>query len=276
MTKKPTTQNRFPVSLQISLTKDKTPEPLLTGPEAVALIGDTTHADTILQPNDGEFIATHRAYLLRNPYFASHESFAVRQNQSAGTPIKISPPHPTEFRFLLQCIYANTPEYCRASITKHNFLPLLVNAQFFVEENVLTACAQLFHDNWRDAIQLNDFNCHVIDSNTLERLLHEFKPVDTVTRLLKEFKTATEEPTKLHVIFEWARDWDEACDCKPLREFVESLVDFTRINLKDWIELTQEFETSVDFCIAPKTHLYFAKKPNVIHPRKARNKLAEL
>ncbi|KAJ3070910.1 hypothetical protein HDU98_006070 [Podochytrium sp. JEL0797] len=248
------------VSLLISLTPDTTPEPLLTGPKAAALIGDTTHADTILQPNDGEFIATHRAYLLRNPYFASHESYAAQQVKSVETPIKISPPHPTEFRFLLQCIYANTPEYCSGAIWKQNFLPLLLNAQFFLEENVLAACAKWFYGNWRDAIEFDDFNCRLID-------------YDTLARLLNEFKTETEAPTKLNVIFQWARNWDEDNDCKALREFVESHVDFKLVGLKEWIELTTAHERSVEFCIAPKTHLHFAKKPAVIPPPRASVKI---
>ncbi|KAJ3070908.1 hypothetical protein HDU98_006068 [Podochytrium sp. JEL0797] len=248
MAKKPTTPNRVSVSLQTSLAKDAPPETLLTGPAAVTLIGDATHADIILQPNNGEFIAAHRAYLLRNPYFASHESFVAHQDKSAETIVKISPPHPTEFRFLLQCIYANTSEYCDGAIRKQNFLPLLLNAQFFLEENVLAACAKWFHDNWRDAIQLDDFNCHLID-------------YDTLASLIREFNAETEATTKLHVILQWARNWDEENDWKPLREFVDSHVDFKRIGLTEWIELTTAHERGVEFCIAPKTHLHFVITP---------------
>ncbi|KAJ3069401.1 hypothetical protein HDU98_007511 [Podochytrium sp. JEL0797] len=238
---KPTAPNRVPVSLRTSLVKDAPPETLLTGPDAVALIGATTHADTILQPNDGEFIATHRAYLIRNPYFACHESFTVHQNESVETPFK---PHPTEFRLLLQCIYANTPEYCRECIVKQNFLPLLLNAQFFVEENVLVACASWFHANWRDAVLLNEFNYQSVDN-------------DTLSSLLSELNAETEAATTLHVIFPWARNWGEEDGCKPLREFVESHVDFKCVRVKEWIELVTAHERSVEFCIVPKTHLHF-------------------
>ncbi|KAJ3070909.1 hypothetical protein HDU98_006069 [Podochytrium sp. JEL0797] len=252
MAEKPITPKPVSVSLQISFMPDTTTEALLTGPEAVELIGGATHADTILQPNDAEFIAAHTAYLLRNPYFASHESFTARQNKLVGTPLKIYPPHPTEFRLLLQCIYANTPKYCRESISQQNFLPLLVNAQFFMEENVLAACASWFHDNWSDAILLNEFNYQSVD-------------YDTLSSLLNVFEAETETASKLHVIFQWAWNWDEEGDCNPLREFVESHVDFKRVGVKEWIALTTEFEHSVNFCIAPKTHLHFVKQNQCRH-----------
>ncbi|KAJ3070907.1 hypothetical protein HDU98_006067 [Podochytrium sp. JEL0797] len=122
-----------PCHLQIPLTKVAPWKPLLAGPEAAALIGDATRADTILQPSNGEFIAAHRAYLIRSPYFAPHQSFTAHQDESEEATVKITPTHPTEVRFLLQCIYVYTPEYCNGAIRKQNFLPLLLNAQFFLE-----------------------------------------------------------------------------------------------------------------------------------------------
>ncbi|KAJ3072339.1 hypothetical protein HDU98_003795 [Podochytrium sp. JEL0797] len=243
------TDTKQTASQECQSSKNPPTEPLLSGQAAVDLIGDAESSDVVLQVKTGEFVYAHSPYLFRNPYFASHRELLTGQNNSLSNPFKIDPPHPSEFRFVLNCIYANTPEYCEGRVFGQSFMPLLANAQFFQEKNLMTSCAAWFSQNWTTAIQHPEFNCRHIDQPTLAKLLAEFK--DPVL----------DAKTKLHVILKWANEWREDDDCAQLRQFVESLVDFKNVASQDWVELSQQFDHGVDFCVAPRTHVYFAKNP---------------
>ncbi|KAJ3072336.1 hypothetical protein HDU98_003792 [Podochytrium sp. JEL0797] len=117
-------------SMQFSLCMKPSLEPFLTGPEAAELIGDTSNTDILLQPSPGEIIAVHSSYLLRNPYFTAHLSFAEGQHKSLEMPMKINRPYPAHFRVNLECIYANTPEFAVDKIAQNSFVPLAVIAHF--------------------------------------------------------------------------------------------------------------------------------------------------
>ncbi|KAJ3071816.1 hypothetical protein HDU98_004749 [Podochytrium sp. JEL0797] len=222
------------VSLKVSLSKNP-PKELLEGSDAIELVGDASTADCLLQPKSGEFIAAHSTYLLRNPYFAANLSFAEGQHLPFPNLLKIDSPNPTEFRFVLCCIYANCLEFCETSVSESRFFGLLLNAQFFDQRHLLNACAIWFAENWPDVIQADELSCKFIDQATLENMLIEFK--------------ASTDVYKLHVILKWASDWDMKDDCSELQKFVESQVNFKNVGWKVWVELFDKFGHSVDVCI---------------------------
>ncbi|KAJ3072335.1 hypothetical protein HDU98_003791 [Podochytrium sp. JEL0797] len=218
------TSNIRQVTIQFSLCMSPPLEPLLTGPEAAELIGDAGNADILLQPSSGEIIAAHSAYLLRNPYFAAHLSFVEVQDRPLDMPIRVNAPHPAHFRFNLECIYANIPEFAHGTIVQNSFVPLAVNAQFLQDENLLSACTAC---------------CRFMDEVILGKLL-------------SEFGAASDSTVKLQVILKWANEWDEDDNFASLRAFMEAHVDFSQVASKDWVDFSAKYERGVEFCCTPK------------------------
>ncbi|KAJ3071810.1 hypothetical protein HDU98_004743 [Podochytrium sp. JEL0797] len=237
------------VMLELFLSKNPPLGPLSTGPEAVELVGNPKHSDCILQPNPGEFIQAHSCYLHRNPYFAANLSFVDAQNKDKTVPFKVAPPFPSDFRLLLNCIYAHSIDYCYDSISPQNFVPLLVNAEFFQEDAVIAASVKWLVKNWALVIEAHDFSCRLVDQTTLGKLLDGFGTAETDTR------------AKLEIILKWTNEWCETESRGDLYRFVESHVDFKKVPTKAWTALLLKYETGVEACIPTRVHHHFVTHP---------------
>ncbi|KAJ3007463.1 UNVERIFIED_CONTAM: hypothetical protein HDU68_003500 [Siphonaria sp. JEL0065] len=248
-TDSPTLNIKNCIALQVYLVKKNSLKQLINGPAAVSLIGDPSISDVILQPSQGEFILANSAYLLRNPYFASRLGTAGLESSSFST-LKVHPPFPSDFRLLLNAIYANTQEYCESRIVASNCIPLLMNALEFKADTVVAACLLWFSKNWTTAIKDYSFSSTCIDRETLSTLLSTLKS----------------NKDKLHVILVWARDWPECTqlstsnDPNALCKFVESNVDFEQVSPNAWMELSDAFRESVAVCVSPQVHNLLFKK----------------
>ncbi|KAJ3029387.1 UNVERIFIED_CONTAM: hypothetical protein HDU68_012354 [Siphonaria sp. JEL0065] len=237
------------IALQVCIVKKNSLQQLINGPAAVALIGDPSISDVILQPSQGEFILSNSAYLIRNPYFASRLGSADLESMSTST-LKVHPPFPSDFRLLLNALYANTQEYCASRIVASNCIPLLMNAIVFKADFVVAACLFWFSKNWSIAIKDSSFSSACIDKETLSSLL----------------STLESNKDKLHVILVWARDWTEfsqsttSNDPYALCKFVESNVDFDQLCPIAWMELNNTFGKSVAVCVSPRVHGLLFKK----------------
>ncbi|KAJ3079793.1 hypothetical protein HDU99_010076, partial [Rhizoclosmatium hyalinum] len=201
-------------------------EPLLTGTRASLLAGTAENADIIILLPTGEPVFAHSRYLVRSPYFKAHTEFneltnQSNQDESGFKVLKVLPPFPHEFRLFLRCLYANTSEFTESVCTQQNLVALLVNAEYFQQSAVLAGCIASFSKNWVTAIQDSHFRSHFIDS-------------DLLVKLLTKTMTAV---SKLHIILQWACEWNDEHSCKELRKFVESNVRFIDVPYAEWLDL---------------------------------------
>ncbi|KAI9331189.1 hypothetical protein BDR26DRAFT_870512 [Obelidium mucronatum] len=236
------------VIFQFALAESSALTHLVSGPAAVALIGDRSISDVIIQVSEGEFILANSSYLLRNAYFSAR--FGPSSNSTFTAPLKIHPPFPAEFRQLLNCIYANTQEYCSLRIVSSSFTPLFMNALSFKVDHVINACLVWFHENWRSTTKEDNFSSACINQATLsEKLLPEIQ----------------DNKDKLRVILAWAKDMKDSSaeDSSPqkIRKFVEESIDFAKISGSEWVDLLQEFgDGSVGVCVSSRVHILHLKE----------------
>ncbi|KAJ3294515.1 hypothetical protein HDU79_010822 [Rhizoclosmatium sp. JEL0117] len=235
------TAKRKSVTIQVPLA-EASPDNLLTGSEAVVLIGQSSISDVVLQPSEGEFILASTSYLTRNPFFAAYQSFSqlsTPSNDSTVLPVKLNPPFTSAFRVVLECIYAHDLEFCQNVFSVNNFVPLFVNGQYFQEENILAAGLDWFHTNWKVAIKSDTFCSGAIGQ-------------DLVSKLLEKFKMDSDAAARFEILLEWAQDWDQDSSSMELREFVEREVSFENIPQKQWANLGAKYVDILHLCVSGK------------------------
>ncbi|KAJ3022724.1 UNVERIFIED_CONTAM: hypothetical protein HDU68_008967 [Siphonaria sp. JEL0065] len=237
-----TTENTLEANLCIPLAESQPIEPLLSGFEAASLIGDRSISNVILQPSEGEFILASSAYLSRNPHFGTIFKAIISKGSSdstLGTPFKLTPPFPTEFRCLLACIYANSQEYVYSILGVNNFGSLIMNAQYFRDGPTITACVFWFAEKWSRLMEDDCiFSCAVIDLETLKVLL----------------TVIASNENKLRVVLKWANDYtNDEGGKQDLTAFVEANIDFKTVSLALWMELMAKYLHGVGSCVSSES-----------------------
>ncbi|KAJ3067468.1 hypothetical protein HDU98_009304 [Podochytrium sp. JEL0797] len=218
---------------------------LLGGRDAVELIGNADECDTILQPKPGEYIHVHKAYLLRNSYFAAHERFTkASEGGSENLSIAVQPPFPTEFRVVLNCIYSNSYDYCYEVFSKSNFVAVLINAGYFQVDFLVEAATHWFARNWKYSIQADAFHWTDLPQEVLSTLLHSFSHL-------------RDAPIRLEIILAWATNCEDVAKWSEMRDFVGAQVDFATISVKEWKRLSEGYPRSVDACVSATVHRFF-------------------